>query len=388
MTLYQDPTAPGRIRPNLMAELLGQPAWEQHHQLENQASIVLAWLIDRSPVIARRLIDLWLEDPDLPAGSAIGARDQVSFPSKRRPDISIDVGDRALQLLIEVKVGAQLADHSGVPQDQAYRDEWQEMTVGEAEVRAVGTLTRDPEAYDLPNKVSLPDFRARDVSWSELKSALLDVVNGDEVDSALAVVVRSFCDAIDLHIDVATVDEESLPAFLDTARPLVQDIASDIGARLGTAPSIAHGAQFAGAKLAYEALDGKPVVIRIVAGVAGGVMTPVGAGPTLLVGVGRDHSVLLKGDDRSCGLEAGLEVIKTLQFTFTGLRMAFEEAERDPPSVVAKLMPILITAGLLPPGSSERAANEVAAAEGWEYKGHINLPADWRPTPMMEPDDD
>jgi len=154
----------------------------------------------------------------------------------------------------------------------------------------------------------------------------------------------------------------------------VEQIASEIGQKLGTAPSIAHGAYFAGAKLSYEALDRRPVVIRIVAGVTGGPMTPVGAGPTLLVGLGRDHSILLKGEDRARGLEAGLELIKTLQFTFTGLRMAFEEAERAPSSLVGQLTPILITTSMLPEGPSADAAKNVASAEGWEYKGHINLP--------------
>lgn len=376
MSLYQDPTVPGRIRPNLMAELLGQPAWDQHHQLENQASIVLAWLIDRSPEVARRLIDLWLEDPELPTGAVIGVRDQVILPSKLRPDISIEVSQHSLQLLIEVKVSAELAEHNEKRQDEAYRREWQQMpAAGEAERRAVGTLTRDPEAYDLPDNVNLRDFRARDVSWAELKMALQDVADTADLDPTLAAVLQSFGEAIELHIDVATVDERSLPAFLERARPLVEQIASEAGQILGSAPSIAHGAHYAGAKLAYRALDDQPVVVRILAGVPGGAMTPIGAGHTLLVAVGRDHSILLKGTDRSRALDAGLEIVKTPKYIFTGIPVPFEDAERiGAPSVVPRIVSALTTASMLPSGPSLDAATAVANAEGWEYKGKVNLP--------------
>jgi hypothetical protein len=355
MTFYQDPSTAGRIRPNLLTELLGQPAWEQHHQLENQASIVLAWLIDRSPPLARRLIDLWLEDPELPKDAVIGARDQVILPSGLRPDISVEVSGRSLQLLIEVKVGASFAEHDERRQDDAYRNEWRAMTDGEADRRAVGTLTRDPREHGLPDEVNLHEFRARDISWRELSWTLRDVAARDELDPTLMTVAESFCEAIDLHIDVATVDEEALPEFFERARPLVAQISAEIGETLGAAPSTADGANFAGAKLAYEAVGGMPVVIRVVAGVPGATMTPVGAGRTLLIGVGRDHSVLLKGEDRARGLEGGLELIKTLQFTFTGLRMPFEEAEKDPSSIVALLLPILTTLSMLPPGSPDAA---------------------------------
>lgn len=386
MTLYQDPKMPGRLRPSLVVELLGQPAWEQHHQLENQATIVLAWMIDRSPAIGRSLLDLWLDDVDLAEDAVIGARSQIEFPSKLRPDISVEVSDRAVQLLIEVKVGAHFAEHAGLVQDDAYRAEWSGMREGEADVRAVGTLTRD--ASDLPDEVDLRSLRARDVTWRGLRMTLDELAESGSLEAPVEDLVGSFCEAIDLHIDVASVDEGALPDFLARAAPLVEAVAAKLGQSLGTAPSITHGAHYAGAKLSYQALDGKPVVLRIVAGVPGGSMTPIGAEPTLLVGVGRDHHILLKGEDRSRALTAGLELLKTPQFTFTGLRTPFDRAEVNPDAIAAQVLSTLIAATMLPAGHDPERAQFVGEALGYEHKGHINLPPSWRPTATAEPGDD
>ena len=62
MTLYHDPTLPGG-RPTLVGDLLGIPATDKNHQLENQATTVLAWLVDRSPSIAQMVLKLFLGDP-------------------------------------------------------------------------------------------------------------------------------------------------------------------------------------------------------------------------------------------------------------------------------------------------------------------------------------
>lgn len=381
MTLYQDPKMPGRLRPSLVADLLGQPAWDQHHQLENQATIVLAWMIDRSPPIGSRLLDLWLDDVDLAEGAVIGARSQIEFPSKLRPDISIEVSDRAIQLLIEAKVGAQFAEHTGVVQDDSYRVEWAGMGEGEAEVQAVGTLTRD--ALGLPDEVDVRSLRARDVTWRELRMTLEELVENGSLEAPIADVVGSFCEAIDLHIDVVSVDEGALPEFHARAGPVVEAVAARLGESLGTAPSIAHGAHYAGAKLSYQALDGQPVVLRVVAGVPGGSMTPIGSEPTLLVGVGRDHHILLKGEDRARALNAGLELLKTPQFTFTGIRVPFERAEQEPQTIPSRVLSALTTATMLPPGRDPERSKLVGEALGYEHKGHINLPPGWRPTPAV-----
>ena len=78
VVLYQDPAKPRR-RPSLIGALLSIPAKATNHQLENQATAVLAWLVDRSPVIAEGVLRLFLED-DAPAAGVIGARTWISLP--------------------------------------------------------------------------------------------------------------------------------------------------------------------------------------------------------------------------------------------------------------------------------------------------------------------
>lgn len=329
--------------------------------------------MDRSPEIARRLVDLWLEDPKLPDDAVFGARSQIVLPSKLRPDISVEVSGRALQLLIEVKVGAPFAEHDGLSQDEAYRAEWAELNDREAQVRAVGTLTRD--ASERLDRVDPRQLRARDVEWSELKWTLRDVADQRSIEPVLEAVVRSFCDAIDLHLEEVVVDEAALPAFFERARPVVAEIGTMLGERLAAAPSISDGAHYAGAKLSYTGVDGGSVVIRVIGGAPGGAMTPVGAEPTLLVGVGRDHSILLKGDDRTRGLGAGFELIKTPQFTFTGLQVPLETAGRELATTADRVVSALIAASMLPAGPDIALPQAVGDALELDYKGKLNLPA-------------
>src|SRR4051794_39833808 len=100
MTLYHDPTQPGRHRPSLVPDLLEVPATATHHQLENQSTTVLAWLIDRSTAVARAVIELFLGEDSVPDGP-IGAATWLSLPKPGGgalyPDLSVCAADRALQ---------------------------------------------------------------------------------------------------------------------------------------------------------------------------------------------------------------------------------------------------------------------------------------------------
>lgn len=151
MSPYRDPSFP-RTRPSLVRDLLGLTATTAHHALEDQATTVLAWLIDRSPVIARSVLRLFL-GPVGDVEGTIGAETQVSLPKPGggalRPDLSICVSDRAPQLLVEVKVASELAVYSefdSLQQDAVYRHLWRSPSPADAEVRAVGTLTRWPRS--------------------------------------------------------------------------------------------------------------------------------------------------------------------------------------------------------------------------------------------------
>ena len=74
--LYHDPDA-GHSRPHLIVDLLDVPAKPNNHQLENQATTVLAWLVDGSPELAREVVQLFLGES--PPDGSIVARTQVSL---------------------------------------------------------------------------------------------------------------------------------------------------------------------------------------------------------------------------------------------------------------------------------------------------------------------
>lgn len=98
MSLYHDPSLP-YAHPSL-----GVPATASQHQLENQTTTVLAWLVDHSRVLARSVLGLFLGDY-VPAEGSIGARTQLTLPKPGGgavyPDLSVCMGHHALQLLVE-----------------------------------------------------------------------------------------------------------------------------------------------------------------------------------------------------------------------------------------------------------------------------------------------
>jgi len=102
-------------------------------------------------------------------------------------DLSIDVAERALQLLIEVKVDASFHTHaldSGTYlQPDTYVLAWEHAVgldrTGEAEIRRVGTLSRTPAAAPRPDaKLEDADTRrAEDISWHAVRDLIEDGVS-------------------------------------------------------------------------------------------------------------------------------------------------------------------------------------------------------------------
>src|SRR4051794_38878824 len=176
MGLYQDPAAP-RPRPSLVRDLFTLPTKPTLHPLENQATAVLAWLADRSKAFAAELVSLFL-GASVEIAHPIGARAWVSLPQPGGvavfPDLSLDGPAKRFQLLIEVKVGSDfhvypMPDGSALSQPDYYRYAWAQLPAGsEAEVRAVGTLTRP--GGDTP--VAPADLKARDVTWAQVRDTL------------------------------------------------------------------------------------------------------------------------------------------------------------------------------------------------------------------------
>lgn len=335
MSIYVDPTQPGRDRPTLFADLLGQPSHQAHQQLENQASLILGWLCDRSPAIARALARLFLDDhPAVDSAARLGARTQVQLPSATkgnlRPDLSIEGSDRSFQLLVEVKTTASFAihHHTGPPtlQHETYRHLWRDLTVGEARIRAVGTLTpkTTTQANALPDTVDLDRLQARDVAWSQVTDLLTRLDAHGALETDVRLVAMSFRDAIPLRLAPIPLDEQAVPDFLQRAAAPAQELAQAVADALGTHATGGGSAHdFVGYYVRYTDPSEQPVVLRIIATPAGGVLCPAGEGDSLIVAIGRDANALLSGDDRANATAAGIPTRRTAKFRLTCLRWDF-----------------------------------------------------------------
>ncbi len=192
MTIYRDPSASGYPHPRLFVDLLARPSKIDLLPLELQVTTVLAWLLDQSRPFALALLDAFV-GPECDVGErVVGARTQISLPPLPPggwlyPDLSIDVAERAMQLLVEVKIDASFHTHvldtGAYLQPDTYVLAW-EYAAGldgtdEAEIRRVGTLSRTPAAAPKPDaKLHDADTRrARDISWHAVRDHIADGVN-------------------------------------------------------------------------------------------------------------------------------------------------------------------------------------------------------------------
>jgi len=183
--VYEDPS--GQASKSLLLGLMGQATSPSQQPVENQLSEVLAFLIDRSASFARgflRLCDAG-RDGDLrdavAAATVIGARTRISLPAPGPdglpqrtilfPDISIDGGDLAFQVLVEVKVDADLHRTTiagrTLAQPDAYAHAWRFVDEPTSpKIRRVCTLTRTPIASDQD------PWRRASLTWREVGSLL------------------------------------------------------------------------------------------------------------------------------------------------------------------------------------------------------------------------
>jgi hypothetical protein len=289
MALYQDPAA-DRPRPSLVRDLLRIPAKVDNHQIENQATCVLGWLVDRSPVFARELIAMFVGDA-VTVVEPIGARTWLSLPKPGGgavfPDLSIDCAEASLQLLVEVKVGSEFhAYDTGVLQPDYYRWAWSQPIPGpKAEHRAVGTLTRAGG----PTPVDLATLRACDVTWSQVRDRLSDLVANDALAPAVALVADSFLEAIAAQIAVDPPDPSTLKGWLAGHRDDVHAVANEV-ADLTAADGIksTSGREFVGRRVCYSDVLGKPLFARVYAAPAGSGLTLAGWPDAIIVGIERD----------------------------------------------------------------------------------------------------
>jgi hypothetical protein len=253
VSIYHDPSL-GTERTNLIAGLMSVPAKPGLEPMENQLTHSLVWLLDHDIGLARAFGGLFIDDPEaagvLAAATAIGARAQVSLPGggftqTLFPDLSLATAGRRLQLLVEVKPGADgfhsySLDGQTYPQAEAYARAWAQRPAGaEALQRWVGTLTagyqRPPELADL--LAGLPVRRARDVSWQEVVELLERREREGSLMAGIRDVARDLCDVLRERVLMADLlpPAQELGALLDRGADLLSALRIRL-AEAGLAP--------------------------------------------------------------------------------------------------------------------------------------------------------
>jgi hypothetical protein len=247
---YVDPSSDEWVSPNLISGLMRSPATERQHPLERQATIVLSWLLDRSDVFCRALLSRLLAD-DQEAAEAVSRAKKVGarpwgtlrpiagLTGHLYPDLTISGSDRSLDLIVEIKVDAELHSWPSVDgavlQTDAYLRSWLEnyQPDGEALVRRIGTLTKggpgvsfDP-AYD--------SYRAANILWADVRAVLADALKAHDIAPFEAAVAEDVLVAIDEVVLAKAAPggcPPDLPAELAWACSFVQRLVVALAAEL------------------------------------------------------------------------------------------------------------------------------------------------------------
>jgi hypothetical protein len=214
VTIYHDPNASDYPHPRLLVNLMARPSKVDLLPLEVQVTTILAWLVDRARPFALALLDEFLESGDAVAGRAIGARTRVTLPplppgKSLYPDLSIDVAEHAMQLLVEVKVDATFHEHvlddGKSLQPDTYVLAWTRAVEldgrDEAIMRRVGTLSRAPAAAPSPDTklVHAATRRVADISWHSVRDLVESVLGANDFGE-VAVVAQDFVDVLETRI--------------------------------------------------------------------------------------------------------------------------------------------------------------------------------------------
>lgn len=230
-------------RMNLVAGLMGNPATAKQHPLERQATIVLAWLLDHSRRIADEVLERWF--PDVVAAverpTTIGARSWGTLrplpeTGSLYPDLSIIGSDRSFEILVELKIDAEihywpLDNGTRLYQPDAYWRSWHQNypAEGEAETRRIATLTR--------SGTGVPDderqFAWVDLRWAALGGVLEELIYAGEIEAEVAGVAKDVHAAIDqLVLKPATRKPDLEDPLLLWGYELLADLGPQFAVRL------------------------------------------------------------------------------------------------------------------------------------------------------------
>jgi hypothetical protein len=209
---------------------------------EDQLTTVLAWLCELSPTAADRLARLLL-DGDHVALDALGSgplrvRTQVRLPrldgtGPLIADFSLAAPDKALQLLVEVKLDADIAVYStaGMQLDQpnAYLEAWRKCDAAEeARERRVGTVTL--RGLEQP----VIDGRARDITWRQVLELLSELHEGNQLEPAADAVAHELIYYLEERILPPELADNELDGAVDRVHRIAVGLADAIpGARHG-----------------------------------------------------------------------------------------------------------------------------------------------------------
>jgi hypothetical protein len=235
---------------------------------EDQLTTVLAWLCALSSNVALELARLLLEG-DTPALEALGSgplrvRTQVRLPALPTTgplyaDLSLAAPKSALQLLVEIKLGARFGsyetdDGATAEQPMAYIAAWEKCDKNfEAQVRRVGTITVNGKAQD-PGA----DGRARDITWHQVLDLVKTRSDHDKIGPRAGVVA----DDLIYYLQRVVLSPSIGEGLLDDAQELVREVsvslAKDLPARLESkACKLAKTMCVQGQNVALDVGDGR-----------------------------------------------------------------------------------------------------------------------------------
>jgi hypothetical protein len=237
--VYSDPA--GRPPPSLLAGLMSQRATQAQHPIENQFSEALGFLIARWPNFAANFAVRCSQENDrqlqasVAAVDVIGARTRLSLPVlhfdgvKRGfvfPDLSIEGSHRTFQILLEVKVDADLhhavVDGRKLLQPDAYAAAWRRLIdPSPARTRRVCILTRDPL------ELHGADPMCGAMTWADV-AELLERQQEQGVPPELALIASDLRQTIVARIVPAVIDPGEFAYVTEVAGPLLDGIVATL----------------------------------------------------------------------------------------------------------------------------------------------------------------
>lgn len=255
-SFYADPSSSEWRGVNLVRDLMKCPATTSQHPPERQATVVVAWLLDRSRVFAETLLRTAFEGDTEVLSILASNPEQIGAQTWRTlrplpqtgalfPDLSIVTSGRQLEVMIEVKIDASVHDCSLDPdvtlwQPDAYWASWHQNydRSNEAEVRRIATLTKAGSG------VAAAERQAPwlDLRWSTVHDILDRLLESGRIEAELlsvAIDARSALGELVLPVAKKEIDDPVLARGHGILTELAPRLAALLpGGRMGAKPGV------------------------------------------------------------------------------------------------------------------------------------------------------